>query len=841
MESRDLSQAVVAADFPEIRWLGQWMWVPEEPVVPSGGFSATIDPNALESNGLFRKAFALDRVPGRVPARITADSRYVLYVNNRELGRGPMRSQFRRLHYDMYDLAPYLVAGENVIAVHVRYYGRETAFWSPATPNRTLGRSGAMVFECDLGSSGWLASDASWKAHRAESWAHESTDAHDPVTGGVPTEVFDARRFPHYWKSAGFDDSSWGQSQIIHAMMSGLYRSQPPTHPYGPLYPRSIGQLGGEVVRPVHIEVEALSGLPSQLGDSPMDRVDQALSAPRRGSLLEQQLPALADVPEAGAAWITIDMGRIVSGIVKFELQAPPGTEFDFSYTEEPISGGPVFGRMRAGSRYIACGRDDSFGLLDTIGFRYAYVLVHSVAGSVVLEDFAVQEQLHPWEEPATFACSDARLDRIFKAGVRTVQLCSPDAFVDCPTREQRAWTGDGVVHQMVTLAASRDWRLAKRYVELGNSPRADGILPMFTVSMMELTGSFTLPDWSLHWIHGVYNWYRYAGDRAAVFSWLPTVSRILRWYVPYQSSTGVLKDVAEWNLVDWSSVSTTDTSSLLTAEWARGLREFAEIAGWLGENESRRWAEDLYDRARAGFEVFWDEARGSYIDHIVGGVPRPEMSQIAGALAIVSGLAPMSRWQRIIETITDETRLVVRSWAGGGQSEEKFEQQQRGIYEIDWDVEKEVVISEPFMSYVVHDAVALAGCAERLPDLYLRWMSFLEDGYDTIGENWGVGTHAHGWSCTPTRDMLIYTLGISPAGPGFGRARISPCLGRLEWAKGQVPTPLGPISVEVSAEAVLVDSPMPFEVYLGGQTMEFPAGRHTVKSLPIEPSEVDR
>ena len=38
-------------------------------------------------------------------------------------------------------------------------------------------------------------------------------------------------------------------------------------------------------------------------------------------------------------------------------------------------------------------------------------------------------------------------------------------------------------------------------------------------------------------------------------------------------------------------------------------------------------------------------------------------------------------------------------------------------------------------MSYVVHDAVVLAGRADRLPDLYLRWMEFLKDGYDTIGK----------------------------------------------------------------------------------------------------------
>jgi hypothetical protein len=291
-----------------------------------------------------------------------------------------------------------------------------------------------------------------------------------------------------------------------------------------------------------------------------------------------------------------------------------------------------------------------------------------------------------------------------------------------------------------------------------------------------------------------------------------------------------VLKDVTEWNLVDWSSVSTEDTSSLLTALWARGLHEFAEMADWLEERASRNWAEALYERARAGFEIFWDDNRGSYVDHIVDGERRPEMSQLAGALAIVSRLAPEERWSRIVETITDPAKLVVRSWSGGGQDETKFWNQLRGSYEIDWDVEREIVLAEPFMSYVVHDAVAMAEEADRLPDLYLRWLEFLVDGYDTIGENWGTGTHAHGWSCTPTRDMIFYTLGVTPAEPGYTVARVAPRLGRLAWAKGSAPTPHGPISVEVTRTSVTVDSPVPVILDIEGRTLQsLPAGRHSV------------
>jgi hypothetical protein len=99
-----------------------------------------------------------------------------------------------------------------------------------------------------------------------------------------------------------------------------------------------------------------------------------------------------------------------------------------------------------------------------------------------------------------------------------------------------------------------------------------------------------------------------------------------------------VLKDVSRVESGRLVERLTADTSSVLTALWARGLREFAELAAWLEERSSQRWAEGLYARAQAGFEVFWDEARGSYIDHIVDGAPQPEMSQLAGALAICRG-----------------------------------------------------------------------------------------------------------------------------------------------------------------------------------------------------------
>jgi len=152
------------------------------------------------------------------------------------------------------------------------------------------------------------------------------------------------------------------------------------------------------------------------------------------------------------------------------------------------------------------------------------------------------------------------------------------------------------------------------------------------------------------------------------------------------------------------------------------------------------------------------------------------------------------------------------------------------GRYDVDWDVERQIVLAQPFMSYVVHDAVALADRAERLPDLYRRWSQFLVDGYDTIGECWDYGTHVHGWSCTPTRDMVFYTLGVTPNEPGYAVARIAPRLGPLAWARGSVPTPHGLITVEARRDGVTIESPVPVLLELEGQpARRLEAGRHRV------------
>ena len=101
--------ATEAPSTASLRWSGHWIGnqartatgTPAD-FLTGGGASRSF------SRSMFRRIFDLEVVPEEAPARITADSRYVLWVNGQEVGRGPARSQPFRQRYETtaYEAAP---------------------------------------------------------------------------------------------------------------------------------------------------------------------------------------------------------------------------------------------------------------------------------------------------------------------------------------------------------------------------------------------------------------------------------------------------------------------------------------------------------------------------------------------------------------------------------------------------------------------------------------------------------------------------------------------------------------------------------------------------------------
>jgi hypothetical protein len=56
----------------------------------------------------------------------------------------------------------------------------------------------------------------------------------------------------------------------------------------------------------------------------------------------------------------------------------------------------------------------------------------------------------------------------------------------------------------------------------------------------------------------------------------------------------------------------------------------------------------------------------------------------------------------------------------------------------------------------------------------------------------------AHGWSSGPTAWLSENVLGITPIAPGYSEVSITPNLLGLDWVRGSVATPHGPIAVAI-------------------------------------------
>jgi alpha-L-rhamnosidase len=290
------------------------------------------------------------------------------------------------------------------------------------------------------------------------------------------------------------------------------------------------------------------------------------------------------------------------------------------------------------------------------------------------------------------------------------------------------------------------------------------------------------------------------------VASLLPVAELVVRWFAPFQREDGLLDELPGWALVDWSSVYTDGVSAAEAALWARALADVRDMARWLGQDATARWCDERWQSVRAGFEACWDGVRGAYVDRPGIG----PVSQHTNAAALCAGLVPSERVEAVVRVLTDRPALVRHSVCMAPDAPRSAIVKPYPP-EVPWDADRLVLAAEPFFRSVVHEALRVAGRADLVADACLDWWPWVEAGETSWPETWESGTHCHGWSSTPTADLVRCTLGVTPASPGFASVRVVPALGALDWAEGAVPTPHGLVTVRATHEGeVTIDSPVP-------------------------------
>lgn len=598
-----------------------------------------------------------------------------------------------------------------------------------------------------------------------------------------------------FWKPAGDDDRGWflfetaGELEIA----SGVDWEAIPA-PYAAYTPGfwQQGQPNKEILignpDPVS-DWPAAEELHWGLLDSPM-----LLMSPRPIPQLQETIIRPLDEREVKLEAddvVTFDFGRITRAHPRLSVVADQPVTINLECGEDLTEDGTPEIRPREWSlEYKNAGEEiESF---EAIGFRYLSVR-SSGASKVSVE---ARESHYPRSDGAFFHCDDEVLNRIWETGVRTLDLCSTDAFIDCPGREQRAWLGDAFLTSLIAFVANPDTALVKRTLRLhAEGQRSDGLLPAAAACDISLRPG-TIPDFSLLWIRGLRSAWDYTGDEELVDELLPRALPILRFFEAFRGPDDLLTDVPGWVFIDWAQTERGPNTAALDAFYVLALEDFASLASERGQQKWAKWATDLARRSKRAFGGYWDPKRGVYVDS--GGGRR--ISQQTNSLAIVAGCAPPSRYERMLSYILDEDRLKVTKTPGDSFDwSERLGFQWRDPH--DFDDERHVVAAQPYFCHFLHGALIKAGRGEELVSMLKRWEPQLASGNGCFEEYWtalpGGGSRCHVWSATPVYDATTYLLGVRPTKPGFDEVEIDPCFGPLRHVSGRVPTPHGFIEVE--------------------------------------------
>jgi hypothetical protein len=562
----------------------KFIWTPRQPIDQSVTFRSLLvrGPVRRETGTnrwlLFRRELELPEPPEAARISITADSRYVLYLNGRLVGRGPARAAPAFLRVDSHDITAKLGPGRNVVAVLVHVYGVDTAWYEVARDYaQNIFGDGGLYVDATVRAGPQvisLVSDGAWRVQECTAWR---ADAPRSGWGQGFIEDHDARLMPRGWDLPGFDDSDWDHAQVLvrEATSEDQVKGWGNIEPFSTLVPRAFPPLAETALMPAGIigvyEVEASAALG-------LDRrlYEERLVAARPGCVQEPDA-LLRD--DDSAALVSTSGGRDVCIVMRFplrhsgypflELEALGGEVIDVAVAETipgEYAGAPGQVPRLARQSYLDCahvfrytartGRQ-RFEKLDWTAVKYLQLVVRNAPAGVRLLRVGSTYTHYPVENLGSFECSDDMLTRLWAVGRYTTLQCTHDAWEDCPGREKRQWIGDGIVHYLIDAAAFGPGSQAiDRHFLLQalESQRSDGLLEMFAPGDHH-NGGVIIPDFNLHWISAMHHYLMHTGDEATVECLLPGAQRVLAWFERQAGPNDLLADLPHWHFIEWANV----------------------------------------------------------------------------------------------------------------------------------------------------------------------------------------------------------------------------------------------------------------------------------------------
>ncbi|QDU88906.1 Bacterial alpha-L-rhamnosidase [Pirellulimonas nuda] len=227
--------------------------------------------------------------------------------------------------------------------------------------------------------------------------------------------------------------------------------------------------------------------------------------------------------------------------------------------------------------------------------------------------------------------------------------------------------------------------------------------------------------------------------------------------------------DIVDWPPVERDGCVRTEVNTVVNAFHLAAVEKMAELAAAVGADADVQYYQERAEHGRRVFRSqLFDADAGLYRD----GVGVNHHSQHANFFPLAFGLVEKKDRQKVAEWLASRG---MRCSVYGAQ----------------------YLLESLFENGAGEAAVGLiVAPGER------SWRHMLDSDATITWEAWNESAKPnldwnHAWGAAPANLLPRYVLGAEPLAPGWSRARIRPNPSGLEFARGVVPTPRGPVAID--------------------------------------------
>ena len=513
----------------------------------------------------FRKMFDLGRIPKSTKLYFSGAGFYELYINGQmpdpERVLRPAPSQFdRHINYTVYDVAPLLKPGKNVMAVLLgngfyNCWEKDYANLDNA-PYRDFPKFMTYLL-CD--NELILCSDGTWKVHT-------SGVVYNSVRRG---EFFDARLEPENIFDTTMDDSDWDTAQYCNPPGGSMLPEQ--GHPC-----RIVKRID-----PISEKYFTFGKTVYDFGYGMAGWCEVTFSAPKGVTLILEYGEMLRD---------NGDLDR----------------EYNHSHANTPVFEEDRFTAGEAGRL------DRIHARFTWHGFRY--VRVRAEHPDIKIEKIQACQIHNDFPAVGDFSSSNPVLNRLLELTRNSLKSNFVGIPTDCPHREKAGWTGD------VQLSCNTGLFLYDMVEDYAHFLQCvvDGQRVNGQITCVAPSGSWGYnwgsgPAWDMVMFSLPYEIYRFTGERKYIDRYYDNMKRYLDFC--RQMARG---NLLYWGLGDWCPVEQFRLTPTVITSTACGydmLNKMVFFASLLEKNNDVDYYSNLAVQVRKAFNREFYHGDGSYGD----------------------------------------------------------------------------------------------------------------------------------------------------------------------------------------------------------------------------------